>query len=95
MPAPFYSNTERALDGDLCALGSDGVPTFSRLQAAMDEDWTVAYERIWPRRAAWRPLQVSVLSVSKPSLRNSVSTCRYLATRRVKKLSRQIASHTY
>ena len=25
------------LDGELCALNSDGVPVFSRLQAAMDE----------------------------------------------------------
>jgi len=25
------------LDGELCALGPDGVPAFSRLQAAMDE----------------------------------------------------------
>jgi bifunctional non-homologous end joining protein LigD len=28
------------LDGELCALGSDGVPSFSRLQAAMDEGRT-------------------------------------------------------
>jgi hypothetical protein len=28
------------LDGDLCALLSDGVPVFSRLQAAMDEGRT-------------------------------------------------------
>src|SRR5512147_491290 len=26
------------LDGELCALNADGVPVFSRLQAAMDED---------------------------------------------------------
>src|SRR5579871_5107899 len=25
------------IDGELCALGADGVPAFSRLQAAMDE----------------------------------------------------------
>ena len=30
------------LDGELCALGPDGVPTFSRLQAAMDERRTDA-----------------------------------------------------
>jgi bifunctional non-homologous end joining protein LigD len=30
------------LDGELCALGSDGVPAFSRLQAAMDERRTDA-----------------------------------------------------
>src|SRR5215470_1996067 len=29
------------LDGELCALGPDGVPTFSRLQAAMDERRTI------------------------------------------------------
>ena len=40
------------LDGELCALRPDGVPAFSRLQAAIDEGRTVAYERIWPRRAA-------------------------------------------
>jgi bifunctional non-homologous end joining protein LigD len=28
------------LDGELCALNSEGVPTFSRLQAAMDEGHT-------------------------------------------------------
>jgi ATP-dependent DNA ligase len=28
------------LDGELCALRSDGVPAFSRLQAAMDEGQT-------------------------------------------------------
>jgi bifunctional non-homologous end joining protein LigD len=28
------------LDGELCALNSDGVPVFSRLQAAMDEGRT-------------------------------------------------------
>jgi bifunctional non-homologous end joining protein LigD len=28
------------LDGELCALGPDGVPAFSRLQAAMDEGHT-------------------------------------------------------
>ena len=28
------------LDGELCALGTDGVPSFSRLQAAMDEGRT-------------------------------------------------------
>ena len=28
------------LDGELCALGSEGVPSFSRLQAAMDEGRT-------------------------------------------------------
>jgi ATP-dependent DNA ligase len=28
------------LDGELCALNADGVPVFSRLQAAMDEDRT-------------------------------------------------------
>ena len=28
------------LDGELCALNSDGVPVFSRLQAAMDEGKT-------------------------------------------------------
>ena len=28
------------LDGELCALNADGVPVFSRLQAAMDEDHT-------------------------------------------------------
>jgi len=30
------------LDGELCALGPDGVPTFGRLQAAMDERRTDA-----------------------------------------------------
>jgi bifunctional non-homologous end joining protein LigD len=30
------------LDGELCALGPDGVPAFSRLQAAMDEGRTDA-----------------------------------------------------
>jgi bifunctional non-homologous end joining protein LigD len=30
------------LDGELCAIGPDGVPTFSRLQAAMDERRTDA-----------------------------------------------------
>ena len=30
------------LDGELCALDPDGVPTFSRLQAAMDERRTDA-----------------------------------------------------
>src|SRR5206468_2662028 len=30
------------IDGELCALGPDGVPTFSRLQAAMDERRTDA-----------------------------------------------------
>src|SRR5215813_401318 len=30
------------LDGELCALGPDGVPIFSRLQAAMDERRTDA-----------------------------------------------------
>jgi bifunctional non-homologous end joining protein LigD len=30
----------RSLDGELCALNSDGVPTFSRLHAAMDEGQT-------------------------------------------------------
>jgi bifunctional non-homologous end joining protein LigD len=30
------------LDGELCAIGPDGVPTFSRLQAAMDERRTEA-----------------------------------------------------
>jgi bifunctional non-homologous end joining protein LigD len=30
------------LDGELCALGPDGVPRFSRLQAAMDERRTDA-----------------------------------------------------
>jgi bifunctional non-homologous end joining protein LigD len=30
------------LDGELCALGPDGVPAFSRLQAAMDEGRTEA-----------------------------------------------------
>jgi len=29
--------TSAYLDGELCALGRDGVPSFSRLQAAMDE----------------------------------------------------------
>ena len=28
------------LDGELCALNADGVPVFSRLQAAMDEGRT-------------------------------------------------------
>ncbi len=28
------------LDGELCALNTDGVPVFSRLQAAMDEGRT-------------------------------------------------------
>ena len=28
------------LDGELCALNGDGVPVFSRLQAAMDEGRT-------------------------------------------------------
>ena len=28
------------LDGELCALDADGVPVFSRLQAAMDEGRT-------------------------------------------------------
>jgi hypothetical protein len=40
------------LDGELCALCPDGVPAFSRLQAAMHEGRMVAYERIWPRRSA-------------------------------------------
>jgi bifunctional non-homologous end joining protein LigD len=30
----------RYLDGELCALNADGVPVFSRLQAAMDEGRT-------------------------------------------------------
>jgi bifunctional non-homologous end joining protein LigD len=34
--------TSAYLDGELCALGPDGVPTFSRLQAAMDERRTDA-----------------------------------------------------
>jgi bifunctional non-homologous end joining protein LigD len=32
--------TSAYLDGELCALNADGVPTFSRLQAAMDEGRT-------------------------------------------------------
>jgi bifunctional non-homologous end joining protein LigD len=28
------------IDGELCALNADGVPVFSRLQAAMDEGRT-------------------------------------------------------
>jgi ATP-dependent DNA ligase len=33
------------LDGELCALNGDGVPVFSRLQAAMDEGRTFGAER--------------------------------------------------
>jgi ATP-dependent DNA ligase len=37
------------LDGELCALYPDGVPSFSRLQAAMDEGRTARHGR-------WSPL---------------------------------------
>jgi bifunctional non-homologous end joining protein LigD len=36
------------LDGELCALNADGVPVFSRLQAAMDEGRTARRGR-WSR----------------------------------------------
>ena len=35
--------TSAYLDGELCALSADGVPVFSRLQAAMDEGRTISW----------------------------------------------------
>ena len=63
------------LDGELCALNADGVPVFSRLQAAMDEGRTdqlvfFAFDLLFlnGQSTAQLPLIEREMAPSKPSL---------------------------
>jgi ATP-dependent DNA ligase len=67
------------LDGELCALGSDGVPSFSRLQAAMDEGRTgelvfYAFDLLHPTARARRRCRSS-------SARSGCNACSRTALR--------------
>ena len=63
-------------DGELCALNTEGVPVFSRLQAAMDECRTKRCCRHPPPGSAWR----SECKENNASAHGNVGIANQLAT---------------